>query len=199
MNTPQQMIDTTRPLLVTGAAGKLGRLLRPHLARRPGGIRSTDLGDIGPALEGEEIVLADLADAAAIDAAVSGSAAILHLGAVTGEDSFERVLSANIIGTKNVFEAARRHGVRRIVYASSIHVVGYYAAEAQIDADAPVRPDSFYAVSKAFGENLARLYVDKAGLEIACLRIGIVLSEPASTRHLWTWLSVPDLMRLVDA
>jgi uronate dehydrogenase len=185
-------------VLLTGAAGTLGTWLRPHLARRPGGLRSTDIRNMGPALEGEAIAPADLADVAAVDRIMAGAGAVVHFGAVSVEDSFERILRSNVVGTYNVFEAARAHGVQRIVYASSIHVVGFYPTEEYIDSDAPPRPDSYYAVSKAFGENLARLYVEKAGMEVACLRIGMALAEPAAPRNLWTWLSPADLRRLVD-
>jgi len=189
----------TRPILLTGAAGKLGTWLREHLAKRPGGLRSTDIRTFGPPLPGETIDLADLADAAAVGRLVEGVGAVVHFGAIGGEDSFESVLRSNIVGTQTVFEAARRHGVKRIVYASSIHTVGFYSTTELIDAEAPVRPDSYYAVSKVFGESLARLYVEKAGMDIACLRIGLVAREPQAPRNLWTWLSVSDLCRLVDA
>jgi uronate dehydrogenase len=189
---------TARPVLLTGAAGALGTWLRPHLAQRTGGLRSSDIRTFGPALAGETIVPADLSDAAAVDALVAGCGAIVHFGAVSVEDSFERILSSNVVGTHNVFEAARRHGIRRVVYASSIHVVGYYPTTERIDADAPPRPDSYYGVSKVFGEALARLYVEKEGFEVACLRIGVALPQPTAPRNLWTWLSTADLLRLVD-
>jgi uronate dehydrogenase len=188
-----------RPLLLTGAAGWLGRHLRPHLVKRAGGLRSSDILDFGPALPNEEIVQADLADAAAVDRLVSGVGAIVHFGGIRIEDSFDRILQANIVGTFNVLEAARRHEVKRVVYASSVHAIGYYPSSQTIDSDVPHRPDGFYGVSKAFAEDLARLYVDKAGMEIACLRIGTVLQEPRVPRHLSTYLSFSDLYRLVDA
>ena len=191
-------MDNPKPLLLTGAAGMLGSWLRPHLVRRPGGLRSSDIRAFGPALDGEEIKLADLADAPAVDRIVAGASGIVHLGAVKVEDSFDRILQSNVVGTYNVFEAARRHGVKRIVYASSIHVIGFYPTSQHIDSEAPLRPDSYYGVSKAFGESLARLYVDKAEMEIACLRIGVTLPKPMAPRNLWTWLSVPDLLRLVE-
>jgi uronate dehydrogenase len=162
-------------------------------------VRSTDLGPFGPALPGETIALGDLADAPAVERLVEGVGAIVHFGAVSVEDSFERILRSNIVGTQNVFNAAHRNGVTRIVYASSIHTVGCYPTTERIDAEAAPRPDSYYGVSKLFGENLARLYVEKAGMDIACLRIGLVLREPQAPRNLWTWLSVPDLCRLVEA
>lgn len=188
-----------KPLVLTGAAGWLGRHLRPEMAKRPGGLRSSDILEFGPALPDEEIITADLADLAAVDRLVAGAGSIVHFGGIRIEDSFDRILQANIIGTFNVFDAARRHGVKRIVYASSVHAIGYYPASQTIDSDVPHRPDGYYGVSKAFAEDLARLYVDKAGLEIACLRIGTVLQEPRVPRHLSTFLSFSDLFRLVAA
>src|SRR5258708_39199240 len=187
------------PILLTGAAGALGTWLREHLAKRPGGVRSTDVRAFGPPVPGETVAHGDLGDAEAVERLVEGASAVVHFGAVSVEDSFERILRSNIVGTQNVFGAARRFGVKRIVYASSIHTVGFYPTSQRIDAEASLRPDSYYAVSKAFGENLARLYADKAAMDIACLRIGLVLSEPKAPRNLWTWLSVSDLCRLVDA
>ncbi len=189
----------SKPLLLTGAAGWLGRHLRPHLAKRPGGLRSTDILEFGPALPGEEIVLADLADAAAVDDVVAGASGIVHFGGIRIEDRFDAILRANIVGTFNVIDAARRLNVKRVVYASSVHAIGYYPSSQTIDSTVAHRPDGYYGVSKAFAEDLARLYVDKAGMEIACLRIGTVLQEPRVPRHLSTYLSFADLFRLVDA
>jgi uronate dehydrogenase len=188
-----------RPLLLTGAAGRIGGWLRPLLAPRPGGLRSFDIRPIVDALPGESTIVGDLADLDAVERAVDGAAAVLHFGAVSVEDGFEPILRANIVGTYNVFEAARRRGVERVVYASSIHTVGFCPTAQTIDADAPPRPDSLYGVSKCFGENLARLYVEKAGLRVACLRIGVAAPAPTTPRNLWTWLSVDDLLRLIDA
>lgn len=144
-------------------------------------------------------MLADLANPVAVDRLVKGAGSIVHFGGIRIEDSFDRILQANIIGTFNVFDAARRFGIKRIVYASSVHAIGYYPSSQTIDSDVPHRPDGYYGVSKAFAEDLGRLYVDKAGMEIACLRIGTVLQEPRVPRHLSTYLSFPDLFRLVDA
>lgn len=187
-----------RPILLTGAAGSLGGWLRPHLAKRSGGLRSLDIRPFGPALPGETIIQGDHADLAVTESAIAGTEAIVHFGAIGGEDTFEALLPSNMIGTYNVLEAARRHGVKRIVYASSIHVVGFYPTSQVIDSEVPYRPDSLYGVTKVFGEALARFYVEKAGLEIACLRIGVASAEPTTPRNLWTWLSLPDLLRLVE-
>ncbi|MBI3453509.1 MAG: NAD(P)-dependent oxidoreductase [Rhodospirillales bacterium] len=187
-----------RKILLTGAAGQLGRYLRPQMAALwP--LRSSDIADLGRAHANEECVRCDLADRAAVDALVADCDAIVHFGGISVEAEFDALLAANIAGTYNVFGAARRHGVRRVVYASSNHVIGFYGRGERIDADAPVRPDTLYGVSKAYGEALGRYYADKFGLEIACLRIGTAAERPAAMRQLSTWLSHPDLLRLIRA
>jgi uronate dehydrogenase len=196
---PELAQKPTGPVLLTGAAGWLGRHLRPHLARRREGLLSTDIVEFGPAGENETIVLADLGDRDAVEQAAAGAGSIVHFGGIRIEDGFEKILHANILGTYNVFEAARRHGIRRIVYASSVHAIGFYPTDRTIDAEVPHRPDGYYGLSKAFAEDLARLYVDKAKMQVACLRIGTVLQEPRVPRHLSTYLSFGDLLRLVDA
>jgi uronate dehydrogenase len=129
------------PILLTGAAGKLGGRLRPHLSARPAGLRSSDIREFAPALAGEEIALADLFNGAEVDRLVAGARAIIHFGAVGVEDSSERILKSNIVETKNIFDAGFRHAVKRIVFASSIHVIGFYPTSQVVDAEAPPRPD----------------------------------------------------------
>jgi uronate dehydrogenase len=188
-----------RKLLLTGAAGGLGKVLRQKLKENCDVLRVSDIADLGPAGAGEEVVQADLADAAAVDAMVAGADAIVHLGAYSVEGPWDVILPANIVGTYNVYEAARKHGVRRIVFASSNHVTGFYRQGQTIDATFPPRPDGLYGLSKAFGEDLSRLYFDRYGIETACLRIGSSYPEPKDRRMLATWLSYDDLHRLVTA
>ncbi len=188
-----------RPMLLTGAAGVLGRWLRPRLIERYGSLRSTDVQDPAPALVGEEVSIADLADAEAVDRLVAGAGRIVHFGGISYETTFDRILSSNILGTYNVFEAARRHGAGPIVYASSNHAIGFYTRGDRLDADVRTRPDSLYGVSKAFGEDLASLYFDKYGVESACLRIGTARPDPIDPRHLSTWQSYEDLLRMIEA
>lgn len=184
-------------ILLTGAAGGLGRVLRERLTRYAEVLRVSDIAPVGEARPGEEAVVCDLADAAAVDALVRDVDVVVHLGGVSVERPFEEVLPANIQGAYHLYEAARRHGVRRIVFASSNHVTGFYRQDERIDTMAPQRPDSYYGLSKAFGEQLARFYFDRYGIESVCLRIGSSFPEPRDRRMLATWLGYDDLEQLV--
>jgi len=186
-------------LLLTGAAGGLGRVLRPRLKPHCTSLRVSDITDLGPAGAGEEVMPVRLEDKAAVDALLQGVDAVVHLGGVSTEHSFEEILPANISGIYHLYEAARRHGVRRIVFASSNHVIGFYRQDEVIDARVPVRPDGYYGLSKAFGENLAQFYWDRYGIETVSIRIGSSFPEPKDRRMLATWLSYDDLERLVVA
>ena len=186
-------------MLLTGAAGLLGRWLRPHLIERYGRLRSSDIRDPGPALPGERLSKIDLADGKAVDRLVKGAGRIIHFGGISFETGFKQINASNIIGTYNVFEAARRHGAGPIVYASSNHATGFYTRDERLDGRAGHRPDSLYGVSKAFGESLASFFADKYDMDIACLRIGTAAPEPEEPRHLSTWQSYPDLLRLIEA
>ncbi|AGK48364.1 3-beta hydroxysteroid dehydrogenase/isomerase family protein [Burkholderia thailandensis MSMB121] len=184
-------------ILLTGAAGNLGRVLRERLRRYADVVRVSDVAPLGDARAGEECVRCDLADAAAVDALVRDVDVIVHFGGVSAEHPFDTVLPANIAGTYHVYEAARRHGVRRIVFASSNHVTGFYEQGERIDTAALPRPDGYYGLSKAFGEQLARFYQDRYGIESVCIRIGSSFPEPKDRRMLVTWLGYDDLEQLV--
>jgi len=195
-------IDPVSPLrferlLLTGADGKLGRELRPRLARYCSRLRSSDRVDFGPALPHEDIVPADLENGVAMAALLEGVDAVVHMGGVSTEQPWEPILASNIVGAYNLYEAARRQRVRRIVFASSNHVTGFYAQREVIRPTDPMRPDGLYGLSKAFGENLAQLYFDRFGIETVSLRIGSSYAEPKDRRMLATWLSFDDLERLV--
>ena len=184
-------------VLLTGAAGGLGKVLREGLKPHVRVLRVSDRDPLGEAQKGEEVVPCELADKAAVDALVAGCDAIAHFGGISTEARFEPILQANIVGVFNLYEAARRHGVKRVVFASSNHVTGYYKQSDVIDADDPMRPDGLYGVSKCFGENLSRFYYDRHGIETACLRIGSSFPEPKDRRMLATYLSYRDLVELV--
>ena len=186
-------------LLLTGAAGGLGRQLRTRLKAYCDVLRVSDISDLGAAAAGEEVVSVPLEDKAAVDALLRDVSAVVHLGGVSTEHSFEQIVPANILGTYHVYEGARRHGVKRIVFASSNHVTGYYRQDEVIGTDAAMRPDSYYGLSKAFGENLAQFYWDRYGIETVSVRIGSSFPEPRDRRMLASWMSYDDLERLVMA
>jgi uronate dehydrogenase len=183
-------------VLITGAAGTIGRTLRQGFQRRFGTLRLLDVVPLGTANPGEELVTADIRDLAAVSAAVADVDGIVHLAGIPQEDTFERILQTNVAGTFNVFEAAHHQGCGRVVFASSLHVTGFYDATERISPEVPVRPDSFYGLGKACGENLGRLYADKHGLAVVCLRIGTFAEQPTTPRHLSTWLSPRDAVEL---
>ena len=186
-------------LLLTGAAGGLGRVLRPRLKSRCEVLRVSDIADLGGAADGEELRPCRLEDREGMRKLLEGVDAVVHLGGVSTEQPFDLILQANIVGAANLYEAARIHGVRRIVFASSNHVSGFYRQDEVIDARMPVRPDGHYGVSKAYGENLAQFYWDRHRIETVSLRIGSSFPEPKDRRMLATWLSYDDLERLVVA
>jgi len=186
-------------LLLTGAAGGLGKVLRPRLKPWCTLLRLSDIADLGTAAAGEELQPAALENAQAVHALLDSVDAVVHLGGVSVEGPFEPILQANIVGAYNLYEAARRHGVKRVVFASSNHVTGFYRQDEVISPAMPMRPDGHYGLSKAFGENLAQFYFDRYGLETVSLRIGSSFPEPKDRRMLATWLSYDDLERLVVA
>ncbi|WP_414450078.1 NAD-dependent epimerase/dehydratase family protein [Burkholderia sp. 22PA0099] len=186
-----------RRLLLTGAAGNLGRQLRAALGDWADIVRVTDIAPLGETAAHEEAVVADLADRAAVNALVDGVDAIVHLGGISVDAPFDALIEANIRGVYNLYAAAHQFGVRRIVYASSNHVVGFHPVTEVVDVDSPARPDSLYGVTKCFGESLSRYYFDRFGLETVCLRIGSSFEAPRNPRMLVTFLSFRDFIELV--
>jgi uronate dehydrogenase len=195
--------STTAPrfhrLLLTGAAGGLGTILRERLRHCAEILRLSDIAEL-QAADGaaEELRTCNLADKQAVFELVEGVDAILHFGGVSVERPFEEVLDANIRGVFHIYEAARRHGVKRVIFASSNHVIGFYPQSETIDADVPHRPDSYYGLSKAYGEDMASFYHDRYGIETVSLRIGSSFAEPRDRRMLSTWLSYDDLVQLIE-
>ena len=184
-------------LVLTGAAGRLGSWLREPLTKLCGELVSSDIADnIGKLYPGERYRRADLERYDEIHALLEGADMVVHFGAIGDEAPFETLLGPNFIGAYNVWEAAHRQKLRRVVYASSIHAVGMHKRADFIGIDAPHRPDTFYGLAKCFAEDLASLYWDKRGLEAVCLRI-LSAAQVTSARALGTWLSYGDLIQLV--
>jgi uronate dehydrogenase len=184
-------------VLLTGAAGDVGGRLRKLLKPVYPELRLSDIKTPADLTPDEEFVAADLAQLDQMEKTVEGIDGIIHLGGFSVEGPWETILQANIIGCRNLFEAARRKGVKRVVFASSNHAVGFYPRTQRIGVEAKVRPDSRYGVSKAFGEALAALYADKHGLRVLCLRIGNVGDKPLDQRRLAIWLHPEDLVQFV--
>ena len=186
-------------VLITGAAGAIGSVLREGLRGRFPILRLLDIAPLGAAQPGEELVTADIRDPSALTAAVTDVDATVHLAGIPREDTFQRLRDTNMTGTYHVLEAARLQGCPRVVLASSAHVTGFYRAGQHLGPDTPPRPDTLYGVSKLFGESLGRLYADKYGLQVVCVRIGTFAPRPTDRRHLWTWLSPRDAIELFHA
>ncbi|MGH3609354.1 MAG: NAD-dependent epimerase/dehydratase family protein [Pseudonocardiaceae bacterium] len=191
------MTDIHR-VLITGSAGRVGRPLCDALRGRFDVLRLLDRAHPSPRHEGDEVIEGDIRDPDVVRGAVAGCDAIVHLAAIPDEVApFAEILQVNIGGTQVLLEAARVHGVRRVVIASTSRVTGLHPRDQRLDTSAPVRPDTFYAVSKVATEALGRFYAERFGLEVACLRIGSCMERPVDTRHLSTWLSHPDLASYV--
>jgi uronate dehydrogenase len=186
-----------KKILVTGAAGGIGTRLRKLLKGIYPAIRWSDIRKPDSLANDEDFMPADLADYAQVERITAGVHGIVHLGGHSTESSWDTIHKANIVGCYNVFEAAYRQGVKRVVFASSNHAVGFYAREQRIGVNVTVRPDSRYGVSKAFGEALGALYADKHGLRVTCLRIGNVGDVPLDKRRLSIWLKPEDLVQLI--
>ncbi|MEK7436694.1 MAG: NAD(P)-dependent oxidoreductase [Pseudomonadota bacterium] len=184
-----------KTILITGAAGGVGTQLRRELAGKYL-LRLSDLRPLAPG-KGEKFARADISNLADALRITRGVDAIVHLGGYSVEGPWEGILSANIIGCYNVFEAARRNGVKRILFATSNHAVGYYPRSETIDHRVYIKPDSRYGVSKVFGEALGSLYADKYGMQVFNMRIGNVNPAPIDKRRLSIWLSPRDLAQLV--
>lgn len=184
-------------VLITGAAGGIGRSLRETLRGVYPVLRLSDRLTLAPARDGEELDHTELSDFVAVEQMVAGVDGIIHLGGISGESEWPRILEGNITGLYNVFEGARRAGVQRIVFATSNHAVGFYPRAQTIDHRVVPRPDSRYGVSKAFGEALASLYSDKYGIGVLCTRIGNFGEQPIDKRRLSIWISPRDYTQLV--
>lgn len=195
----RERASMSRRVLITGSAGAIGVSLRRHLRGVYEELRLADIAPQAEAATGEVVIAADIRDLGALQVAMRSVDCVVHLAGVPHEDTWDRVRDLNIDGCYNVFEAARREGVKRVVFASSNHAVGFHRRENVLDAEALPRPDTRYGLSKAFGEALGRLYADKHGLQVACLRIGTfrVPDRPSEPRQLLTWVSHRDMAQLV--
>ena len=187
-----------KKIVLTGAAGRLGSYLREPLLGMADELVSTDLvEDFGKLHDRETYVRADLARLDEMTDVLKGAEMVVHFGAIGDEAPFDDILQSNIIGAYNVWEAARVNGLRRVVYASSIHAVGMHSRTECIGTEVPHRPDTFYGLAKCFAEDLGSLYWDKYQMESVCLRI-LSCAQVTNARALGSWLSYGDLIQLVE-
>lgn len=185
-------------LLITGANGGLGSVCRQRLVHLADKLRLSSRSDMGTAASHEEIIQCDLGDKAAVEKLVEGCDGIIHMGGQATEAPWEIIRQANIDGMFNLYEAARKNGNPRIVFASTNHTIGFYEQSERLDAETLPRPDGLYGVSKVFGEALASMYFHKFGIETACIRIGSCFPEPKNHRMLSTWMSYDDFVLLIE-
>lgn len=187
-----------RRLLLTGAAGEIGSVLRPALRGAADKLRWHDIRPVVGAAPDEEVLTGDLTVPGVAEAAMNGVDCVIHLAGIPRETGGtpEQILNTNVVGTHRMFEAARMAGVKRFIFASSNHVIGFYRADKPVGPDVLLRPDGHYGLSKVFGEHMGRLYADKHGMEVAALRIGAFRARPGNARELGGWISHRDMAQL---
>jgi uronate dehydrogenase len=181
---------------LSGAGGQLGQFLRPALLDKGVDLRSaggrTPLQQRSPQ---EDVMHGDLRDPAVVDQLLQGVDVLIHMAGTSVERPLPEIIENNLVGLHQVYEGARRHRVKRIVFASSNHAIGMHDVATKLGLDCDFRPDGFYGLSKMWGEGLARLYWDKHGIESVCVRIGSAIPKPTEFRHLSTWFGLDDLLQ----
>ena len=183
-------------ILMTGATGEVAGYIRPMLRQRYGNVVLSSRSDVEALQEGETSRAADLSDRASLDAALEGIDGVIHLGGQSVEDEWKTILAANIDGLYNFYEAARDAGVKRVIFASSVHAIGFYPQHRRIGIGDPARPDTRYGLSKVFGEGISSLYADKFGLRTLSVRIGSCTPRPDNLRRHKIWLHPEDFFQL---
>ncbi|RKT21471.1 uronate dehydrogenase [Paraburkholderia sp. RAU2J] len=188
-----------KKIALSGAGGQLGAVVRAAMIARGTPLRSAAGSKaLTPLVEGEDVMHGDLRDPAVVDRLLEGVDVLIHFAGTSVERPLPEIIENNLRGLVEVYEGARRHGVKRIVFASSNHAIGMYPVTEKLSLDCELRPDGFYGLSKVWGEALARMYWDKHGIESVCVRIGSCVERPTEPRHLSTWFGHRDLMHFLD-
>lgn len=191
-------------VLVTGAAGSIGRVVCAGLLARGFDVAGLDMAAEPEGFTGPWFTV-DCADPDAVSAVFERLEdtgridAVVHLASIPHEESLPVILASHVVTTAALLDAMVERGVSRIVFASSNHAVGRTKRQELLGNDVPARPDTFYGVGKVAAEALLRLYVDRFGIDAVAMRIGSFLSQPETRRHLSTWLSHDDAVRMVEA
>ena len=189
-----------KPIALSGAGGNIGKILRQGLQAKGYTLRSAGgTRPLEPLFEGEDLMHGDLRDPAVVDRLLDGVDVLVHMAGTSVERPLPEIIENNLRALYEVYEGARRHKVRRVVFASSNHAFGMYPVDARLTLDAEYRPDGFYGLSKVWGEAMARMYWDKHGIEGISLRIGTAMGKPPQQpRQLSTWMGTDDLLHLVQ-
>jgi uronate dehydrogenase len=184
---------------LSGAGGNVGRILRVELQKRGIDLRSAGGSKpLEPLHPGEDLMHGDLREPAVVDRLLRGVDVLVHMAGTSVERPLPEIIENNLRGLYEVYEGARRHGVRRVVFASSNHAFGMHPTASKLQLGAEFRPDGFYGLSKVWGEAMARMYWDKHGIEGVSLRIGTTMGKPPENfRQLSTWMGTEDLVQLV--
>jgi uronate dehydrogenase len=184
---------------LSGASGNIGQVLRPALLKLGFAVRSAGgRRALTPVTPEEDVIQGDMCDSAFVDRLLAGVDVLIHMAGTSVERPLPEVIENNLVGLHAVYEGARRHRVKRIVFASSNHAIGMHSVDSKLDLDCDLRPDGFYGLSKVWGEAMTRMYWDKHGIEGICLRIGTAIEKPTEFRHLSTWLGNDDLVQLIS-
>lgn len=190
-------LGTKHRIALTGGGGAIGRVLRPRLRAHGFMLTSADIVALNPVDEGEKVVQGDLRDTTIVDAVLGGAQTIIHLAGCSVERPLPEIIENNLVALYALYEGARRHGVKRVVFASSNHAIGMYESGTRLGLNDPPRPDGLYGLSKVWGEAMGRLYWDKHGIETVAVRIGSAVAVPSEPRHLSTWLGQDDMEALM--
>ncbi len=188
---------------LSGAGGQLGRFLRTALSEQGVDLRSAGgRTPLEPTRPGEDVMHGDIRDPAVVDRMLDGVDVLIHMAGTSVERPLPEMIENNLVGLDAVYAGARRHRVKRIVFASSNHAIGMHSVGTKLSLDCDFRPDGYYGLSKMWGEGLARMYWDNHGIESVCVRIGSAIPRPTEFRHLSTWFGLEDLlqftMRCID-
>ena len=184
---------------LSGAGGNVGRILRVELQKRGVDLRSAGGSKpLEPLHDGEDVMHGDLKDEAVVDRLLTGVDVLVHMAGTSVERPLPEIIQNNLVGLHQVYEGARRHKVRRIVFASSNHAFGMYSDGRTLRLDAAYRPDGFYGLSRSGARRWRRMYWDKHGIEGVSLRIGTTMGRPPENfRQLSTWMGTDDLVQLI--
>jgi uronate dehydrogenase len=188
-----------KKIALSGASGQMGRVLRRALVAQGLPLRSAGgTQALVPLVAGEDVMHGDLRDPAVVDRLLAGVDVLIHLAGNSYDRPLPEIIDNNLRALIEVYEGARRQGVRRVVFASSNHAIGMHPVTEKLGLDCAPRPDGLYGLSKVWGEAIARMYWDLHGIESVCVRIGSCLERPTEARHLSTWFGHQDLLHFID-